>query len=186
MDFTEIFLNSIKDKNQFEEVFDIVRTNSRGGIWLIGGFVYRGIVSELYGTAKIKVDYDFIVENPIEIKLPPDWKQIKNKYGNPKFSNGLYEIDYVPLRNIYSIIRKRLKPSIDNYLKGTPLTIQSVAYDCINKEVIGEIGLDAIKRKLVAINDIEQAKHYAKIKKISIRDLIREKAENLGFSYYIK
>jgi hypothetical protein len=186
MDFTKVFLNSIKNEDHFSEALSIIKENSSGGIWLIGGFVYRSIVNELYGIPNPKVDYDFIVENPTEIKLPLNWKHIKNKFNNPKFTNGIYEIDCVPLRNIHSIIRRKLEPSINNYLTGTPLNIQSIAYDCINKKIIGDIGIDAIERKAVAINNLKEAKHYAQIKKISLEDFIKEKAESLRFSYYFK
>lgn len=181
MDYSDIFLKSIQDKKQFDDAMKIVRDNSKGDIWLIGGFVYRSIVSQLYGIPKLQVDYDFIVETTNEIRLPNNWELKYNRYGNPKFSNNTYNIDLVSLKNVHSIIRRGIEPTIENYLSGTPLTIQSIAYDCINKKVVGDIGIKAIQDKVVGINDFEQAIYYASKKEVSLKELIINKAESLGF-----
>ena len=48
--YTGMFEQSLKYTPEFAEVLDIARRNSSGKIWIIGGFVYRHIIRELYGN----------------------------------------------------------------------------------------------------------------------------------------
>lgn len=183
MDITEIFLSGAKDREEFPEALEIVKNNSSGNIWLIGGFVYRTIASQLYGLPKPEVDLDFVVEYPVSyFNLPSGWKVDRNRFGNPKLVNGKKQIDFVPLKNIYSIIQRQLEATIENYLTGVPLTVQSIAYDLTKNKVIGEIGITALQRKIVKVNDIYFAKYAAKKKNKSLQSMIQEKAEGLGFT----
>jgi len=183
MNVTEAFLSGVKDCEEFIEALDIVKKNSSGGVWLIGGFVYRTIASQLYKSLKPEVDLDFIVENPVsDFNLPTDWRVDTNHFGNPKLVNGKKQIDYVPLRNIYSILKRQVKPTIENYLTGVPLTIQSIAYDVYENKVIGEIGINALQRRVVEINDLFFAEYAAQKKDLSVQEMIQEKAKSLGFT----
>lgn len=178
-------MNNIEGDADFIEAVDIVTQNTGGGgIWLIGGFVYRSIASSLYQLPKPRADLDLIVENPLEkLELPGSWTLSKNSYGNPKFikkSSGV-EIDFIPITAIHSIIRRGLQPTIENFLSGTPLNVQSICYDVKNKKVIGETGIKAIMGKTVRINDIVKAAVYSEKKGKSINQIIKEKASALGF-----
>lgn len=182
-DFTKLFLTSIKNNIEFQEIMDIIQDNSHGDFWLIGGFVYRSIASELYRIKKPMVDLDFIVEKPTEkILFPNSWRRTVNRYGNLKFiKNDGMEIDFVPLENVHSIIRRGLPASIENFLTGTPLNVQSIVYDVKNKIIKGDIGTKAIEEQIVAVNNFEQAKIYSARKGKSINNIIQEKASSLGF-----
>jgi len=183
MDITQAFLSGVKDCEEFSEALEIVKKNSSGKIWLIGGFVYRTIASQLYGLPKPEVDLDFIVEYPVsDFDLPSGWRADKNRFGNPKLVNGKKQIDYVPLGNIYSILQRQIEPTIENFLTGVPLTVQSVAYDINENRVIGEIGIDALQRKVVEANDLPFAEYAAKKKNKSLQAMIQEKADGLGFT----
>ena len=182
-ELTEHFSNATATFPELQEALAVIRKNSFGAVWLIGGFVYRSIASMLYGVDRPGVDLDFIIEKPIKNPSSPEgWKAAVNRYGNPKFvkEDGL-SIDFVPLENISSIVRRQLPATIENFLTGTPLNIQSIAYDVSNHKVIGEIGTEALKSKTVAVNDFDQAAIYAEKKQKSINDIIQEKAEALGF-----
>lgn len=184
MNITRAFLSGINDCEDFSEALDIVRRNSSGKIWLIGGFVYRTIISELYGTSRKKVDLDFVVEDyKPEINLPEGWR-IEGAFDNNKLRivNGAKQIDCVSLKNNFSIKHRKLKPSIGNFLTGAPLTIQSIAYDIDENKIIGEIGIDALKRKVVAINNKFFADYSAKKEKKSIQEFIADKSEELSFT----
>ncbi len=181
--YTQIFLETVKDEVDFYEVQKILKEYTQGNIWLIGGFVYRSIVKGLYGTSRPDIDLDFIIEKPEkDIIFPENWKEIKNNYGNTKFirNDGLI-VDFIPLDNVNSIIRRNLNSTVENFLTGTPMTIQSIAYDISRNIVIGPIGLKAIKDKTVAINNIEEAEIYARKKKKSIKEIMQQKAKELGF-----
>ncbi len=183
--YTKIFLEAIKNENDFHEVLTILKKLVSSNIWLIGGFVYRNIAKELYGTSKPNVDLDFIIEKPDQnLTFPLGWTKTHNRYGNPKFvrTDGL-TVDFVPLNNISSILRRKLKPTIKNFLTGTPLTVQSIAYDIRNNRIIGSIGVKALQYKTIAINNEEQAKIYANKKRKLIDKIIQEKTKELRFSY---
>ena len=183
MNITQAFLSGVKGREEFTEALDIVKRNSSGKIWLIGGFVYRTIASQLYGLPKPEVDLDFVVETPVQdFDLPRGWGVDKNRFGNPKLVSGKKQIDYVPLGNIYSILQRNIEPTIDNYLTGVPLTVQSVAYDVYANKVVGEIGIDALRRRVVEVNDLLFAKYAAQEKNKSLQVMIQEKADNLGFT----
>ncbi len=183
MDYTQSFLKVANNYHEFKEAVEIIRKSSKGKAWLIGGFVFRSIIQDLYGIPMSKdVDLDFIIEKPAEIKVPTNWKIGKNSYNNPKLIGPNYEIDYVPLNNIHSIIRRGLDPTIENFLSGTPLNIQSIAYDIIDNAVVGNIGIQSISQKVIAVNNLEQAEHRAKLKGITLADLITDISNQLKFS----
>ncbi|MDP2685379.1 MAG: hypothetical protein Q8P20_10205 [bacterium] len=184
IDLTKLFLGATKGSIEFQEALDIVRSNSRGNYWLVGGFVYRSIASALYGLDKPSVDLDFIVESTAEeISLPKSWKKKSNRYGNPKFirEDGL-TIDFVPLKNVSSIRRRGLLATIENFLTGTPLNVQSIIYDVMHNQIKGNIGIKALLDKSVAVNDLEQAEIYSKLKGKPVNEIICEKALALGFT----
>ncbi len=182
MDATQLFLDGVKDNKEFYKAIELVKYNSSGKIWLIGGFLYRTIASQLYGAPKPEVDFDFILETATEyLTLPEGWSIQQNRFGNPKFVNGKTSIDYVPLNKVYSITSRNLSPTIDNFLTGVPLTIQSIAYDVSESKVIGEVGIDALRRRVVEVNEVHFAEYAAHKKSISVEEMIRRKAESLRF-----
>lgn len=179
--FTEAFLKGL-DTDLFYKVETAVRTIASGNIWLMGGSVYRTIATQLYGVNKPLVDFDFLVGSVHDCAEIPDWKTIRNRYGNPKLVNGALSIDVVPLHSDHSILRRQLAPTIENFLTGTPLTVQSIVYSFDEKKIYGTIGKAAISSRVVAVNDMAQAKHYAAQKGIPLREVILQKAHSLGFS----
>ncbi len=182
MNFTELFLKVAKTYPEYEEAVGMVKANSAGHVWLIGGFVCRSIIQELYGIPMSKeVDLDFVVEKARPITVPDGWKLEQNKYGNPKLVGPTYEIDYIPLESVHSVLRRGLAPTIENFLSGTPLNVQSIAFDITNNQIIGEIGIKSIKDKVVAINDLEQAKHRAAKKGVTPNDLVTNIASQFQF-----
>ena len=133
--------------------------------------------------SKPEVDLDFVVEYPVsDFDLPDGWRVDKNRFGNPKLISGRKQIDYVPLEKIYSILQRQIEPTIENYLTGVPLNVQSVAYDINEKRVIGEIGINALLRRVVEVNDLFFAEYAAQKKGKSLREMIQEKADELSFT----
>ncbi|MDO8676694.1 MAG: hypothetical protein Q7K16_03550 [Candidatus Azambacteria bacterium] len=184
-EITKLFWESVKDNIDFKESADLVKKNSNGGgVWLIGGFLYQNIAVQLYGLEEQKAkDIDFIVENPADkIAFPNNWKEKTTSYNNPKFirNDGLI-VDLVPLKEVNSIVRRNLPAIIENYLTGVPLNIQSIVFDINNNRVFGDIGIKALLDKTVAINNLEEAMVTSEHKKKPIQQIIKEKAEALGF-----
>ncbi len=183
-EITEAFLRTAGRNPEYIEAENIVRGNTSAGIWLIGGFVYRGIVADLYGVqVSTDADFDFIVEKPSDsLKLPDGWEIITNRYGNPKFVGPKYEIDFVPIKNVHSILRRGLAPTISNFLSGAPLTVQSIAFDVLGKKVIGGVGRRAIILQTVGVNNEQQATHRAELKGKTVQELVTETAQSLNFT----
>ena len=154
---SELFTQIVSQDETYQEAVRIVRANSYGKIWLIGGFLYRTLASQLYGVKKPSKDFDFIVERAEhKLILPESWKVTVNRFGNPKFV-GTFEIDFVTLNRVHSIMRRGVEPNIQNFLNGVPLNIHSLVYDVDNEEVIGNIGISALERKVVSVCNPEMA-----------------------------
>lgn len=180
---TESFLKVANTFPEFKEAVEIVKSNSKGNIYLIGGFVCRSIIQDLYNVPMSKdVDLDFIVEEEQDIKLPTNWTKTINSYGNPKLIGPRYDIDYIPLKSIHSILRRNLEPTIENFLSGTPLNVQSIVYDVTNNKVIGDIGIKAILEKRVAVNNKEQAEYSANKKGVSVEEFVKDIAKQFNFN----
>ncbi len=156
------FAQELLEDPTFGEAVHILRQNSQGNLWLIGGGVFRKLASLLYDTPLLQADYDFIVESPVKrFSLPAGWRVTANRHGNPKFCHGVRSIDYVPLSNIHSIKERGLIPNIEHYLSGVPLTVQSIAYDIEKGALIGAIGLAALDTRTVEVHNASEAVYAA-------------------------
>jgi len=43
-EFAEIYKRFLRNNQQFEEMYEIARKNSRGNIWIIGGLITRELI----------------------------------------------------------------------------------------------------------------------------------------------
>jgi len=180
------FSNRLKDylseKEEFQEASEIVCANGRGNIWLIGGSVYRSLAHLLYDVEEPDVDFDFIVEGMNgELILPCGWDLKTNSYGNPKFVSNGSSIDFVLLDTVESIKRRGLDFTFDNFLTGTPLTIQSIGYNVLTGKIEGEIGIYAIRNRIVGINDLTQTIICSRKQRLSVENFVKIKARSLDF-----
>jgi hypothetical protein len=178
------FITDLDGEARFSEAVAIIQNNSRGKIWMIGGGVYRSISANLHGNELPAVDRDFIVEQGmVSFQLPLGWIVGRNRHGNPKFihEKAKRSIDYVPIDTTHSIITRNLAPTIENYLTGTPLNVQSIAYDVLNKKVVGEVGLRAISERRVRINNYAEAIYGSERKGMTLKEYVQKIADSLGF-----
>lgn len=175
------FINS---NEQYRVAFDIARANSVGNVWLIGGGVYRTLAYLTYGVVSPSFDFDFIVEQQRPtLVLPSGWSEKRNRYGNLKLVSENMSIDLIPMDNIEHIVVRKIEPTFENLLAGTPLDVQSIGYNLGTREIIGEIGFGAINNKMVGVNDSEQLGIYAKKKDLRPERIIKDKASELGFRF---
>lgn len=182
MDLERNLHKFLKNDELYQETLQLVRKNSSGNIWLIGGYLSRNLANMLYGTGDPdKGDIDFIVEKLNGHFITPDWQVQLNDFGNPKLKKGDTTMDVVPLENIYSIKQRDLDSTIDNFLTGTPLTFQSIVYDTTSGKIIGDIGINSLITRTIGINHQEFAKTAAKIKKMTLDDYIEKYAQSFGF-----
>ncbi|MES2471071.1 MAG: hypothetical protein V4526_02465 [Patescibacteria group bacterium] len=186
MDVTEPFLSAAQKHKSFLEAVSVAENNSEGSVWLIGGYIYRTLATTLYGAKPLReqdVDFDFLVERlPKKIKVDKSWTVSTNRYGNPKLIRGDLKIDLIPIEHVRHIVRQGLKPTIKNFLSGTPLGIQSIVFNLRTRDVLGHIGISAIRRKIVEVNDRLSAEYYCGAKMMPLDAIIKKKAEELGFT----
>ena len=203
--FTGIFEDFLKTHREFQEVFEIAKRNSsgygrrsHGRIWIIGGFVYRPIIKSLYGEIPepLEIDIDFLIERSPkkrDLYLPDEWGPKITDYGNLYLVKGNTRIDLNYLKNFHSIIARRLQPEFGHFFTGTPMGVQAIAYDLTDKSagVRGKIGIEALRDRIVRVNNLEEASYEAQNeserqkKVITVGDLVKEKAKELHFGYDI-
>ena len=165
------------------EVLEIVKKNSEGKIWLVGGAIFRTLIKTLYGWQTVISDWDFIPEkitNPIT--LTDGWLDGKNKFGNPRVQKGGTVLDIIPLNNIVRLRVRNLEPTIENYLIRVPFTIQRLAYD-VNEKILvrSAVGIERLLTKTVAINDQIESAYLTQRKNYKGSQLLVKIAEELGF-----
>lgn len=179
-DLNKIFQTCLND-SAFQEVLDLVKNNSKGKIWIIGGFIYRNIVSKLNNTDPYNYDIDFIVEKKNKtLKKVNGWRIENNSYNNPNYVNDKHKTSFTDIRKAIRV-SGMTEPTIDAFILDTPLNIQSIAYDLRNNKLLGEIGVKGLINKVVKVNNREQANFYAKRKGKTLNQIIAEKAQELGF-----
>jgi|GEM_PF-6336566 len=154
---TDLLISRLLKDVGFREAFGVARKNSDGGLWLIGSGVYKMLLNGVFEEEFNIKDWDFIAERIIyPLSLESSWKVSETKHGNPKLKKDDLILDLVALDNIISIKERGLVPSISNYLSGTPLTIQSIAFDLIERKLIGDVGIKSIIDRTVGINDMAE------------------------------
>jgi len=126
------------------------------GLYLIGGYVYRNIISRLYNIdAWNKHDVDFIAAEFYLEKLPINWlveehgvKGLPDSCKGWKITTNEGKIFDISIfrKHACSVLTKE-NPDINSYLKNVPLSIQSIAYDVENKKVLGNEGIKSIKER---------------------------------------
>lgn len=180
------FQSRLMASGKFREALMLACQNSKGRLWLIGGTVFRTLVSILYGTpVPPETDFDFIVEELEKTITFPEnegWRMKENHYKNPKLVKDGLSVDLVPLATVHSIVRRGVDPTIENVLSGAPLNIQSIAYNCTRRQIVGDIGFHAIQNKIVAVNDHVGAKIQSERKNMTVPDLVHKYATELSFT----
>jgi hypothetical protein len=178
---TDIFMKRLAQMPEYREAFDVVRANTEGDIWLIGGIVSRVLMEELYRIPQEGYDFDFLVEKlkPV-LTTPPGWTVEHRKHGNPTFTKENLEIDLFPITTHNFIKSNNLPPTIENFFKGVPFTIQALAFDMKRQRIVGETGIEALQNREYKVNNLEEAQAMAKRKGITVNQRILQKANSMG------
>ena len=178
----KILIERLRANRNFNEIISIVKNNSKGNIFLVGGTISRTLASELYGGKQKHQDYDFVVDVLNEnLEVPKGWTVTHYKFNNPTFKKDDIEIDIFPLSDHQYIKNNNLEPTIENFLAGVPFSIQSLVFDIKQEKLIGEDGIEAIKNRKFKVHNIESAKEVAKRKGISINERMMQKAKSMNF-----
>lgn len=178
----EKFKTYLKDP-VFLEVLDLVKQNSKGKIWVIGGFLYKNLKNILYGGEIYNGDIDFIVEERNDVlKSVNGWEIQTNNYGSQNYVRDSNKMSFTGIGKAVRVSGLE-NPTIEKFIEETPLNIQSIAYDLVDNKIVGEKGIGALKNRTVKINNKEQADYYAKRKGRELEEIMKEKAKELEFSY---
>ncbi len=178
----QLLLNRLKKNPYFTEVLSIVKNNSQGNVYLIGGSVSRVLANELFGGTLLSHDFDFVVDKlNSDLTVPNGWDVSYQKFNNPTFKNGELEIDIFPLSDYSYIKQNNLKPTIENFLAGVPFSIQSMAFDIKKNILLGVDGIIALKNKTIGVHNEYSAREVAKRKNVSINQRMMTKAKSMGF-----
>ena len=168
---------------KFREAVGVVSVNSRGKIWLIGGFLYKTLIKEVYGTEIQCKDFDFIVERTRgRLDLPEGWKSRTNRFGNPELSSKDNCVDLIPLSNLLYLRKKKIEPSIDNLLASVNFSVFALAFYLREEKIIDGGGVSALEEKVVRVHNLEAAKLSSEIYSTPINDMLRLRAEELRFT----
>ena len=183
VDLTEavsLYEEFLSENPAFGQAHEIAKANSTGRLWLVGGAVYRILNYFLRDVPFQMEDWDFLAEGVKDIPIiPPGWDFERTGYGDPRFKKDEQMVDILALDKIISIQRRDLEPTLENYLSGVSLTIQSIAYDFEGKGVIGEVGIDALLKGEVAPNRVEDMEHMRG--GLPMEEYVRQVAESLNF-----
>lgn len=172
----------LKKQIDFQESLNVVRNNSEGRIWLIGGSVYRALLFGDYSQSK---DFDFVVDRASseeELFVPAKYWPRINRFGSVNLVAPDRNIDLIELGRILQITKKGLEPRIENFVFNTPLNIQSISYEVGSGKLIGR-GIEAIRERTIRINDLEMANEMARMYGKSIEELMKKKAMELDFDF---
>lgn len=177
----QLLKQALATDTRYPEVLSLLKLYTTGKAWLIGSIVYGSLITKLYDTELTVPDFDVIVEAH-DVNIQPPWQRFTNSFQNLKLRKGEIVVDLVPITNILSIRTRGLSPTIEHYLTGTPLTVQSIAFDIQAERLLGEVGLNAILTRTVAVNNWQQAEANARRLGLTVRQCIENRAQKLGFT----
>jgi len=197
-DYQERLKEGWDNEPRKEEIMDMALENTQGGLWILGGYLTRKLIKSLYDRTTQRsdgiVDVDFISEELVshkEIYILNNWKIKLNRYEDIYFASddGEYKIEFNSLRNFRPLVSKRLPtPRIEDVVSIAPLNVQAIAWDLIRNRLIGNEGIKAIKNQKVEVNNRESLERVVIdlnrfLSDDNMKELVCQKAENLGFSY---
>ena len=194
--YEEIFRAEWEKEPRREEILEIGKRNTEGGLWILGGLVYRTIIKGLYGREtrgeKGVIDVDFVAEKLASHKnftIPPGWTLKFTQYENPYLETEGYRVSLDSLYNYRPLLLRGIPfPELRDLLERTPLNIQSIAWDCTRESLIGAKGILAIHNQRVQVNDYQDLGRAVRDLGLdplseNLEKLVRKKAEDLGFEF---
>lgn len=178
---SRLFSQKLHTLPGYELALDIAQKNTRGNLWLIGGTVSRVLVQELYNIPAKDFDYDFLCDELVNpLIIPPGWTVSHEKFGNPTFVKESMEVDVWPLSTQDYVKENNLSPTIDNFLKGVPFTVQALVFDVKQKMLVGDVGIESIINRTFSVNNLQSARNLAARKGTSIDVRMRKTADSMG------
>lgn len=182
MELDDLFRAKIGSNPEYLEVTNIIKESTTGNVWMIGKTILRALASQTTGPLEqIDPDLSFVTDTEgYATDISKDWGVIRTERGWALLNEDR-SAELSPFSLMYLIRRRRLPATLDSYFSGVPLTVHAVAYDIRNDQLVGDIGLDAIKQRVISVNNICSARYSAGKKGIPLKKYIKNKADELGF-----
>lgn len=157
LNYAQILQKKLEEQ-PYQEITGILQKVCRGELFLIGGFVYRTLVTSIHNTPSDKYDMDFCVQGTVDdsqTKILFESCESHPKFNGLRIRHKTIPIDLFTLNNFIRIKTRNTTPSIHEYLKQVPFTIQAIAYNIRNKSIINGGAIQAIMSKEIAVNNKE-------------------------------
>ncbi|MBN2421427.1 hypothetical protein JXB27_04065, partial [Candidatus Woesearchaeota archaeon] len=101
MNYESLFLRGMKLDENFIKAFAFANKHKKGKLYVIGGAVYKTIITQLHGISIQVKDYDFLSDSFSEIQekdLPYLWKTGKTSFGSPHiYCGNVLKVDLISL-----------------------------------------------------------------------------------------
>jgi hypothetical protein len=199
MSLVDKVIQRLSSHKDYEEAIKTIRKNSYGQVYLVGGKIYRTVSEIVHGIecgAK-DADWDALCMGEVKVTYcPPGWGSMPPKLPNSmalakRVGNG-YAVSfgaynrrrrYVPPGKQHKIDLIGIKDvpgdgTLQSYFDIVPLDIQRMALDLEGRALHGTRAMDAIRRKMVKVNNSEGC-----LPGLQIKPYIARKAQSLGFTY---
>lgn len=183
-ELTKIFLSRANRDTRFQIARSLIERSCADAYWVCGGFVYRTLSQALHGYGGRIPDIDIMTAPLFPLSaVTADWNIVKNHFGGPKLihQSGL-RLDVWQLRKLHYAKRTGLRPTLNVFLRGVPLSIQSIAYDARRNILIGKAGIRSLLQRTVGVNNRREMLHHCERYGIKPREYIEQKAASLRFS----
>lgn len=162
----------------------------QGKIWLIGGQVYRTAAAMLYGRSMVNhYDFDFLLEQSSDnhnLQIP-GWQRLRTGLGGIRLQRDTQQIDIVDLAravhpaDVSQVPHMSAQGKLESYLRYVPLTVQSIVYDTQTEKVHGQVGMQALFARSVAVLNLSNCQSHCHRHGFSPQEYIQQKAQTLGF-----
>lgn len=183
-----------------QQGLSIARFHGATKMYVVGGAVYRRLITTHYKTPQSIPDVDILIDKlnyPLKVQSgwnvtyhTGSWNEVckgpgtvKQSEKPPRFSQNNKHIDLLVIDQMHGVA-KGAEDGFGRYLKGVPLTTQSIGIDVEQQLIWGEAGIESLDNRIVAINNLAEAEYVAKVRYgTDIETYVRKKALSIGFGY---
>ena len=182
--FREVWINEPRR----EDIFNMIRRNALGKMYLIGGYTYRNILNKVYGTPlnweRGLVDVDIVSEEITRKPYVGDWEELRTDFATPRYMKEGYVLDFDVLRNFRGLGVIGPEATIENLLSGAPFDVQALAWDIDKNRLVTDynyIAIRSIVDRELWVNDLRYVEAMSRRSRLGLMQFFNKKATELGF-----
>lgn len=196
-DMAEIVRGSLETDSFFRYALeDVIKPNANGlDVWVVGGSVYRPIAHALHGGNIAATDIDVAINFKDGERVVPEGWNVATKDSQKSRERSLRGDDWFYANTlVFNRRGQKLdlfefprddsrKPSLAAYLADVSLDIQSIAYDYRRGILVGDVGIDALRRGVVGVNNLRNLEEHCNAYGLTPQGYLQGKARSLGFGF---